>query len=130
MGTVAQSAGMPTGAIIERGSNANGDYVKFADGSMFCVKQIDFIGPATLSSETYIISDWPAIFAHASCVEVTALQQIGSGSQANVGINNYNGMMTSFTTTYVKLASYAYRLAQSHPGEPVRYSVMGYGNWF
>lgn len=36
LGTVSQSAGVPTGAIIEEGSNANGEYVKFADGTMIC----------------------------------------------------------------------------------------------
>ena len=44
LGTVSQSGGVPTGAIIERGSNANGEYVKYADGSLICkfVKSIDF----------------------------------------------------------------------------------------
>ncbi|MGM0858662.1 MAG: hypothetical protein ACQEW0_16515 [Pseudomonadota bacterium] len=32
LGTVSESGGVPTGAIIERGSNANGEYVKFAGG--------------------------------------------------------------------------------------------------
>ncbi|GGD22218.1 DUF2793 domain-containing protein [Sinisalibacter lacisalsi] len=36
LGTVGQSGGMPTGAVIERGSNANGDYVRFADGTQWC----------------------------------------------------------------------------------------------
>lgn len=36
VGTVSQTAGVPTGAIIERGSNANGEYVKYADGTMKC----------------------------------------------------------------------------------------------
>ena len=35
LGTVSQSGGIPTGAIIERGSNANGEYVRFADGTAF-----------------------------------------------------------------------------------------------
>jgi hypothetical protein len=35
-GIVSQSGGVPTGAIIESGSNANGRYVKFADGTMIC----------------------------------------------------------------------------------------------
>ena len=35
-GAVGQSAGVPTGAIFERGSNANGSYTKFADGTMEC----------------------------------------------------------------------------------------------
>jgi len=36
VGTVSESSGTPTGDIIERGSNANGEYVKFADGTMIC----------------------------------------------------------------------------------------------
>ena len=36
LGAVSQSGGVPTGAIIERGSNANGDYVRFADGTQEC----------------------------------------------------------------------------------------------
>lgn len=36
LGAVAQAAGVPTGAVIERGSNANGDYLRFADGTQIC----------------------------------------------------------------------------------------------
>ena len=36
LGVVSQSGGIPTGAIIEQGSNANGEYTKFADGTMIC----------------------------------------------------------------------------------------------
>jgi hypothetical protein len=36
LGTVSESAGVPTGAIIERGSNANGEYVRYADGTQIC----------------------------------------------------------------------------------------------
>lgn len=36
VGSVYESGGIPTGAIIERGSNANGEYVKFADGTLIC----------------------------------------------------------------------------------------------
>ncbi|MEB3840457.1 phage tail protein [Pseudomonas guariconensis] len=36
VGTVSQSGGVPTGAIIERGSNSNGEYVRFADGTQIC----------------------------------------------------------------------------------------------
>jgi hypothetical protein len=34
VGTVSQSGGVPTGAIVERGSNANGQYTKWADGTL------------------------------------------------------------------------------------------------
>lgn len=36
LGTVSESGGDPTGAIIEAGSNANGDYTKYADGTLIC----------------------------------------------------------------------------------------------
>ena len=36
LGTVNQAAGVPTGAIIERGSNANGAFVRWADGTQLC----------------------------------------------------------------------------------------------
>ena len=48
LGTVSQSGGIPTGAVIERGSNANGEYVKFADGTMICV--VAFTGEVTVSA--------------------------------------------------------------------------------
>lgn len=38
LGFVGFSAGKNTGAIIESGSNANGSYVKFADGTQICTK--------------------------------------------------------------------------------------------
>ena len=50
IGTVSQSSGLPTGAIIERGSNANGEYTKFADGSLFCMQRFNLdAGIATVN---------------------------------------------------------------------------------
>jgi hypothetical protein len=36
VGTVSQSGGIPTGAIIEFGSNSNGKFTKYADGTLIC----------------------------------------------------------------------------------------------
>ena len=36
LGPVSQSGGVPTGAVLERGSNANGTYVRWADGTQIC----------------------------------------------------------------------------------------------
>jgi hypothetical protein len=43
LGTVSESSGVPTGAIIERGSNANGEYVKYADGTLIMHRRFDSI---------------------------------------------------------------------------------------
>lgn len=42
LGPVSHSGGAPTGAVIERGSNANGDYVRFADGTQICWRRRSF----------------------------------------------------------------------------------------
>ncbi|VDC33183.1 DUF2793 domain-containing protein [Pseudogemmobacter humi] len=36
VGPVSQTAGLPAGAVIERGANANGDYIRFTDGTQIC----------------------------------------------------------------------------------------------
>lgn len=36
VGTIKLVNGVPTGSIIESGSNSNGTYIKFADGTMIC----------------------------------------------------------------------------------------------
>jgi len=36
VGTVSESGGVPTGALIERGSNSNGEYARWADGTQIC----------------------------------------------------------------------------------------------
>lgn len=41
LGTVAQSSGIPTGAIIERGSSSGIEYTRFADGTQVCLGTID-----------------------------------------------------------------------------------------
>lgn len=50
LGTVSQTAGVPTGAVVERGSNANGEYVRFADGTQICTVKI--AGPLNISNLT------------------------------------------------------------------------------
>jgi hypothetical protein len=40
LGTVSEAAGIPAGAVIERGSSANGDYVRFADGTQICTVKV------------------------------------------------------------------------------------------
>ena len=31
-------------SIVESGSNANGDYIKYSDGTMICTKKVSFVG--------------------------------------------------------------------------------------
>lgn len=71
LGTVSQSSGVPTGAVIESGSNANGEYVRFADGTQICWKTLASSGPINNAWGAIYISSvnpggaWPAEFSSA-----------------------------------------------------------------
>lgn len=63
VGTVSQASGIPSGAIIERGTGANGEFTKFADGTLHCwylVPQVSFTagsdGTFTWTFPTSLIS--------------------------------------------------------------------------
>lgn len=62
LGTVSQTGGVPTGAIIERGSNANGDYVRFADGTQICTHVLPD-QPISANANTNVTWTYPAAFA-------------------------------------------------------------------
>lgn len=56
IGAVSQAAGVPTGAVIERGANANGTYVRFADGTQICTHS------RNTSATQNVTWDFPAAF--------------------------------------------------------------------
>jgi hypothetical protein len=62
VGTVSQVSGIPTGAVIERGSNSNGQYVKYADGTMFQWGQVQSASLA-VSTTTASAIPFPLPFA-------------------------------------------------------------------
>jgi hypothetical protein len=49
VGTVSESSGTPTGDVVERGSNSNGEYVKFADGTLICTFKDDSVASFAIS---------------------------------------------------------------------------------
>ena len=52
LGVVSQTSGIPTGAVIQRSSNANGDFVKFADGTLICNRTV--LANATLTPGQFV----------------------------------------------------------------------------
>ena len=69
LGTVSQSGGVPTGAIIERDSNANGEYVKYADGTLICWVRdtlVDHEGAFSSSTRLTGVFTFAASFVNAS----------------------------------------------------------------
>lgn len=100
LGTVSQASGVPTGAIIERISNANGYCLKMADGTQICYGSIvgsiytlstnNFVG--TTSGATYFQNHdvtYPAAFARTP--RLVASPYSGSAFSCRPTSNNANG---------------------------------------
>lgn len=68
IGTVSESGGTPTGSILEKGSNANGNYVRFADGTQICDVRLNS------SSAGAVTWTFPAAFADVPQVSATPNQ--------------------------------------------------------
>lgn len=77
VGTVSQSAGVPTGAIVERGANAQGAYVRYADGTQICWLEISTgavnqINANVANSLAVVPGAFPATFSAAPVVTGSA----------------------------------------------------------
>jgi hypothetical protein len=94
LGNVLQTGGVPTGAIIERGSNANGEYMRLADGTQFCTSPILNGGVTVPDGGIYRSNDMIWTY-HASFTFV------GSGSVSCVNHPNVwgNGTFGSFNSS-------------------------------
>lgn len=128
LGTVSQSGGVPTGAIIERGSNANGEYTKFADGTMICR-----LGGFTLTPGAG--NDWigtwtfPVAFSLNPILMPPSLPTAGanwdsSGQRSNVSFTGDGGPST--TTGLIR----AWALDNTPVGDIRNVQLMAVGRWF
>lgn len=130
LGTVSQSGGVPTGAIIESGSNANGNYVKYADGTMICwgTKAAPTISAWSGSGTTFYSQlssfSFPATFASTPTGHLTFSDNSVSGRAARLGAFNFSttGVNTIYLVTTVSGAS------TTSTGSNLYF--MAFGRWF
>ena len=109
LGTVSETAGVPTGALFEQGSGANGRYVRHADGTQICWHEI------TTSTSAGVDWTFPAAFAAPPIV--TGCAQAAASS---VVVRD-----AAPTTTEVTLSA---RASGTRRADPVH--VMAMGRWF
>ena len=99
IGTVTQAAGVPTGALIEKGSNANGGYTRWADGTQICWTPSFVASKSTGPTWTSFVWTFPAAFvaspqilatvgAPSSNQIITAGATPTSGSQGSIYMNS------------------------------------------
>jgi hypothetical protein len=84
IGTVSQSGGVPTGSAMEAGSNANGNFEKFADGSMICTRTVSLGSVAVTAANGSLFNalvgslSYPATFISAPVVMISVVAPSGS----------------------------------------------------
>ena len=110
LGTVSESAGVPTGAIIERGSNANGEFVKYADGTMICT----FVTSSVTLAATATDFSFPAAFVGsptaaqcASAIGGTALRSTARDTVLAPVSGNWQLRIEQATSYTVQAQQYA-----------------------
>jgi hypothetical protein len=125
VGTVSESGGVPTGAIVERGSNANGKFVKFADGTMICWHSQTVTDQAisTAYGSLYRGSrtwSFPAVFIASPVVTLGAVKW---GTAANWGSPTTEANTTSAGLQFWDVNSRA-------SGTDFHWSAQAIGRWF
>ena len=119
VGTVSQSGGVPTGAIFEKGSNANGRYAKYADGSAtaeMTVTTTSFSPVAGLHASNDMSAPTPVTFIAGSAVL--------SGNDA---LNNSFLVAGRVNPNDISVKAYF----TSSPGVPVRtINIVAQGRWY
>jgi len=124
LGTVSQSSGVPTGALIERGSNANGEYVRYADGTQICTFVAEVaslaIGTAFLGGFRAFGQLWtfPAAFLAATVPSVAGSAQDSTGF--SVAFATTGNLNTTWLITAITSQSAATRKA----------SLLAVGRWY
>lgn len=133
LGTVSQAGGVPTGAVIERGSNANGSYVRFADGTQYCWHSLNLGSPVangtgTRASPFYTgPQDWtlPAAFA----APPKFFPFAGQGAPVPIADRFFavsNSAASATGITYIR----ASRLSSGTDATDVTVDVFAVGRWF
>jgi len=99
LGTVSQTAGVPTGAIIERGSNANGEYVRWADGTQICTKNLTGQGPISTTVGTALFQSSNIVIGTMASTFIAAPNRhVGSHAAAGVQHSWASGVDAPTTT--------------------------------
>ncbi|KAA8606237.1 DUF2793 domain-containing protein [Salipiger aestuarii] len=109
VGTVTQAGGIPTGAVIESGSNASGAYVRYADGTQICSATV------TTSGSGATVCAWAAHFVAGPRVTVS-----GKGPAAIIA--------TSSAASETGTDLYAFNAGGGQASAEVE--VIAMGRWF
>lgn len=130
VGTVSQSGGVPTGAIIEQGSNANGTYIKYADGTMICRHKGDISWVQARLTFKSVEVLFPGAFVSSDIsLLVTPISAASGGSMLSLGAIAMNGLYYTVHADCFYITSFAYREA-TETGAVLSYAYIAMGRWY
>jgi hypothetical protein len=128
VGTVSQAGGVPSGAIIERGVNANGRYTKWADGTLICGGHLELSAAQIPAAGSYIFPiTFPSTFvvteAGPHLVATPGYSAAGTPSFTNTnrwGIDRFPSATGGGVVIQTAAAA----------GTTIQFNWMCYGRWF
>jgi Protein of unknown function (DUF2793) len=132
LGAVTQTGGTPTGAVIEHGSNANGAYTRWADGTQICRHSINLGDVTAVGSgsraQPYLTtsSSWayPAAFSDTPTVTGSAMPG-GGGAYERMIVLAIAAANSTFAGTIN-----ATRLSDVSSSQTVTAHLLAIGRWF
>jgi len=124
LGAVSENGGVPTGAIIERGTNGNGAYVRFADGTQVCHVAAPVDVTSTLS-QNFAFS---AAFAAAPAVSFGHVGETPNAALYLGNIQFVSGSAGSNQHWTVRLVSAGISVTPGDDAEKL--SLTAIGRWF
>ena len=137
LNAVSQTGGVPDGGVIERGSNADGEYVRFADGTQICwvtgvnMGSIIAAGNGTWANpyRTNAVSlTWPVAFVQSPAATLS----FGPNIQGGVPLEARGLVLNSYEPPeatgweYIRVS----RMGDSNFDVDVILSAMAVGRWF
>ncbi|MDE9378323.1 DUF2793 domain-containing protein [Pseudomonas aeruginosa] len=130
LGTVSQAGGVPTGAIYEGGSNANGSYVRLADGTQICSSSL----LTFTAGSTSVGASWtfPASFVSPSLMFGTVVAS-GAGADYDPGVaaRNLGAVYFNASTNSAALGFLCISSSSFTPGAQTRNNrAIAIGRWF
>lgn len=132
LGAVTQTGGIPTGAIIERGSTSTGEFVRYADGTQLCYATLTlgsatalgngtFDNPYRTDSQVWL---YPAAFMAPPVIT-------GNGTSAS-STESARRMVLSFSISTDTQTSdiQAFRIGSNTDSEDCTAYMVAVGRWF
>jgi hypothetical protein len=125
-GITSQSGGIPTGALIESGTNANGSYVRFANGTQICwlANIVDASVAATTSGN--ITWTFPVSFSGSTAIALASVTTSGAATDRELAARHLRVSIAGALAGSTPVAYYNAHTAAL----TVRIFVAAIGPWF